>query len=80
MWEERGRALKAYRLVDAADELARKIGKDIYADANELADALARFPQPARTALAVSCGQRPPSEMTWSLVVARVRSRAEVVS
>ncbi len=77
MHEERARSAKVFALVEAADRLARRVGLDPYSDAEAMAGMLERFTAEQRVELAVGCGKRPPSETTWALVVARVRSRAE---
>ena len=77
-WEERGRANKVFALVDAIDSLVRRANVDPYADANAISDMLERWVDSTWRRLAITAGQRPPSVTTQQLVIARVRSRAEL--
>jgi hypothetical protein len=76
--EERARGEKAFVLLDAIDKLCRTAGLDPFADALEIATMLQGWPESCWTELAVGCGKHPPSETTRSLIICRVRSRAEM--
>lgn len=75
--EERARSAKAFALTDAVDRHVRAAGLDPYADAAEVAAMLQGWPDAAWRQLAIGCGQRPPSDVTKALVIARVASRSK---
>lgn len=78
-FETAARAKKAAALVDGVELLCRKCEIDTFENAEQVAQMLSTWSERQRNELAVSCGQRPPSDTTWDLVVARFFARAEMV-